>query len=313
VIEHREEVSPPWCFRLRRRSSPDGLTRMRGNVLHRLVPGLEHEPVHVRVAQTAPDAVLIGARARTRASARTAIGRMRFALAVDDDLHPFHVRFRDDALIGGKLRTKRSYRPFRQPDPFVALAWTIVEQKIRFSEAAEIIRRIVYRLGRRDPATGLWSPPDAAALAAATSPRLQSFGLGAPRARALSLAAREVAAGRIDLAPGGDHEAAWRRLRAIPGIGSWTVEMTAIAGQGRYDQVPAGDVGLLKLVGRMRTGSPHARADEDEVRALFAPYGEWAGLASLVAMSPGPLRRRPTAPGRAGTRSSARRPHWADA
>ena len=257
---------------------------MRGVVLHRLVPGLEHESVHVRVTQTAPDAVLIGARARTRASARAAISRMRFALVVDDDLRPFHVRFRDDAVIGGKLRTERTYRPFRQPDPFVALAWTIVEQKIRFSEAAEIIRRIVYRLGRRDPETGLWSPPDAAALAAATSPRLQSFGLGAPRARALSLAAREVALGRIDLAPGGDHEAAWRRLRAIPGIGSWTVEMTAIAGQGRYDQVPAGDVGLLKLVGRMRTGSPHARAEEDEVRALFAPYGEWAGLASLVAI-----------------------------
>jgi 3-methyladenine DNA glycosylase/8-oxoguanine DNA glycosylase len=85
--------------------------------------------------------------------------------------------------------------------------------------------------------------------------------------------------------------------------------MTAIAGQGRYDQVPAGDVGLLKLVGRMGTGNPHARADEDEVRAVFAPYGSWKGLASLVAMSPGPLR----APARAGTRWSARRPRWAAA
>lgn len=296
MIERREEVEPPWCFRLRARSSPDGLTRVRGAVVHRLVPGLEREPVHVRVAQTAPEAVLIGARARTRASAQAAIRRTRFALVVDDDLRPFHVRFRGDPLIGAKLRTKRTYRPFRQPDPFIALAWTIVEQKILFSEAAAIIRRIVYRLGRRDAETGLWFPPDAGAMAAATSPRLESFGLGAPRARALVAAAREVAAGRIDLDPDADHEAAWRRLRAIPGIGPWTVEMTAIAGQGRYDQVPAGDVGLLKLVGLMGTGNPHARADEDEVRAVFAPYGAWKGLASLVAMSPGPLRRRAAPP-----------------
>ena len=91
--------------------------------------------------------------------------------------------------------------------------------------------------------------------------------------------AREVAAGRIDLDPAADHDAAWHRLRAIPGIGAWTVEMTAIAGQGRYDQVLAGDVGLLKLVGCIATGNPHARAGVELVRALFAPYGRWAGLA----------------------------------
>lgn len=295
MIEHREEIEPPWCFRLPLRSSPDGLARARGTVLHRLVPGLEHEPVHIRVAQTAPDAVLIGGRAHTKASALAAIRRMRFALAVDDDLRPFHARFRHDPLIGSALRAKRAFRPFRQPDPFIALAWTIVEQKIQFSEAAAITRRIVFRLGRRDAETGLWFPPDAATLHAGGSPLLQSFGLGAPRARALVRAAREVAAGRIDLDPGADHEAAWLRLRAISGIGAWTVEMTAIAGQGRYDQVPAGDVGLLKLVGRMATGSPHARAEEDEVRALFAPYGDWKGLASLVAMSPGQPRQRPAA------------------
>ena len=47
-----------------------------------------------------------------------------------------------------------------------------------------------------------------------------------------------------------EHEPGWRRLRAIPGIGSWTVEMLALRGQGRHDQLPAGDLGLLKLVGR---------------------------------------------------------------
>jgi 3-methyladenine DNA glycosylase/8-oxoguanine DNA glycosylase len=56
--------------------------------------------------------------------------------------------------------------------------------------------------------------------------------------------------------------------------------MLALNGQGRHDQVPAGDVGLLKLVGRLTGGgNPRARAEEWQVREFFAPYGEWAGLA----------------------------------
>ena len=74
------------------------------------------------------------------------------------------------------------------------------------------------------------------------------------------------------------------RLRAIPGIGSWTVEMLALHGQGRHDQLPAGDLGLLKLVGRLLSGGdPRARAERAQVRELFAPYGEWAGLAAAHA------------------------------
>ena len=116
---------------------------------------------------------------------------------------------------------------------------------------------------------------------AGTAPALlQSFDLAGARAITLVRASREVAQGRIDL-HGPDHERAWRRLRAIPGIGSWTVEMLGLHGQGRHDQVPAGDVGLLKLVGRLLSGGdPRARAEERQVREFFAPYGEWAGLAA---------------------------------
>jgi 3-methyladenine DNA glycosylase/8-oxoguanine DNA glycosylase len=136
--------------------------------------------------------------------------------------------------------------------------------------------------------------PDAARVARAAPALLESCDLAAGRALALVRAAREVAAGRVDL-HAGDHERAWRRLRAIPGIGRWTVEMTALHGQGRLDQVPAGDLGFLKLVGRLRTGNPFVRASEDEVREFFAPFHPWAGLAAayvhrsgsgLGAMSP---------------------------
>jgi 3-methyladenine DNA glycosylase/8-oxoguanine DNA glycosylase len=279
--EVRVTVRPRWAFRLPG-GAPDGVLRRRGSVLERLIH-VDDAPAVVRVAQTAPDEVLFGARADDPATARLAIERMRFALGVDDDLRPFHDRFRRDPLIGPSVRRRPWLRVIRRPDPFEALAWAITEQLIDFPRAVEIQRRIVFRLGRRCDSTGLRDLPAAAKLAATAPAYLQSLDLSAGRSLALRRAAREVASGRADL-HATDHERAWRRLRAIPGIGRWTIEMLALHGQGRLDQVPAGDLNLIKLVGRLQTGSPHARASEEEVRAFFGPYDGWGGLAAAHAV-----------------------------
>ena len=280
----REEIVPAGPFRLPRMTGMDGMLRRRGAILERLVHH-DEEPVLLRVAQTAPDRVLIGARARTRAAAAHGVERMRFALGVDEDLRPFTRRFVRDPLIGRSIRRRPWLRVSRRPQPFEALVLAICEQLIEYERAAAIERRVVAALGRRWVAwDGGHSPladlPAPSVLACTSPALLESFDLAGSRARTMVRAAREIARGRIDLqAP--DHEHAWRRLRAIPGIGSWTVEMLALHGQGRHDQLPAGDLGLLKLVGRrLGGGDPRAIAQEHEVRAFFAPYGEWAGLAA---------------------------------
>jgi 3-methyladenine DNA glycosylase/8-oxoguanine DNA glycosylase len=278
--EVRLTVRPRWVFRLPG-AAPDGVLRRRGGVLERLIH-VDGVPAVVRVAQPASDEILFGARADDRETAREAIARMRFAVGVDDDLRPFHERFRFDPLIGPSVRLKPWVRIMRRPDPFEALAWAITEQLIDFPRAVAIQRRIVYRLGRSCTATGLRDLPAAERLAGTAPALLQSFDLSAGRALALRRAALEVASGRADLRAA-DHERGWHRLRAIPGIGRWTIEMLGLHGQGRYDLVPAGDLNLIKLVGRLRTGSPHARATEEEVRAFFAPYDGWGGLAAAHA------------------------------
>jgi 3-methyladenine DNA glycosylase/8-oxoguanine DNA glycosylase len=207
---------------------------------------------------------------------------MRFALGVDEDLSEFRRRFARDRLIGRSLRRRPWLRVTRRPEPFEALAWAICEQLIEYERAAAIERRVVRALGRRwigGPGGALRDVPAPATLAGTAPALLESFDLAGSRALSLVRAAREVALGRVDL-HSSDQEHGWRRLRAIPGIGSWTVEMLALQGQGRHDQLPAGDLGLLKLVGRaLSGGDPRARADEASVREFFAPYGEWAGLA----------------------------------
>jgi 3-methyladenine DNA glycosylase/8-oxoguanine DNA glycosylase len=299
MVERRVEIRPLRPFRLPRALGRDGVLVRRRGVLERLLH-VGGEPVVVRVAQTAADRVVLGAEAARGDLCEEGIARMRFALGVDDDLRDFHRRFHRDPLIGGVVRTSPWLAPLRRPAPFEALAWAVTEQLIDYPRAASIQRRIVWRLGRRCPRTGLRDLPSAATLGRQAPALLESFDLSGRRSVALVRVAREVAAGRVDLrAP--DHEPGWRRLLAVPCIGSWTVEILAYLGQGRMDVVPAGDLNLLKLVGRLRSGGdPHARATEDEVRAFFAPYAPWSGLAATYALS----SPRAAGPLPAGTRWS---------
>jgi 3-methyladenine DNA glycosylase/8-oxoguanine DNA glycosylase len=289
----REVVEPRWpAFRL---GPPtlDGLTRRRGNGLVRLLH-VGGAPVVVAVSGT-----VFAARATSEAAARAGIARMRFATGIDDDLEDFHARFREDPLLGGAIRARPWLRVRRNPDPFEALAWAITEQLIELVRAKAIQRRLIAAHG---PRYGVLSDaPDAATVAALAPAEIDACGLAPKRTRALRRAAREVAAGRVALARGetiggpapvataaaraalvaGPSGADFARLLAIPEIGTWTVECLALYGLGRLDVVPAGDLGYLKLVGRLSTGNPRAIADEDEVRGFFSAYAPYAGVAAL--------------------------------
>jgi 3-methyladenine DNA glycosylase/8-oxoguanine DNA glycosylase len=259
----------------------DGVLLRRGEALKRVLhPGGEPVVVHVWATRSA---VRLRAEAARRDAAAAALERMRFALGLDHDLAEFHARFRGDPLIGPAIRARPWLRPRRRPEPFEALAWAICEQLIDTERAFGIQRRLVRRYGRRSPCGTLRDVPAAERLAGRAPAELEACGLAGKRAIAMVRAAREVAAGRADLER--DHESAWRRLRTIPNIGSWTLEKLAFEGQGRDDQLPAGDLAYVKLVGR--AAGLRRRATEDEVRAFFEPYAPFSGLAGIYALSSG--------------------------
>jgi DNA-3-methyladenine glycosylase II len=294
----REVVRPRWTFRPGP-PSMDGLTRRRGDGLVRLLH-VDGAPVVV-----AASGVVFAARAPDEATAHEGIARMRFAAGIDDDLVAFHERFRDDPLIGRAVRARPWLRVRRNPDPWETLMWAITEQLIDTPRAIAIQRRMIAMLGRR--AEGLRDSPSAETIADCAPARLEACGLAGKRALAMRRAAAEVASGRVSLQQGSFPDV--RRLLAIREIGTWTVEMLALHGLGRHEVVPAGDLGYLKLVGRLTTGNPKAVADEAEVRGFFAPYAPWAGLAAQFLIR----ARTVPVPRRAGTRWSAAAPRRAAA
>ena len=289
-VDLRVEVTPPWPFRIGR-GSGDGILRRRGATLMRLLH-VGEEPVLVAVAQTAPQRVLFAARSDCETAAAAAIERMRFATGVDDDLRPFYERFADDPVIGKAVRSRPHVRIHRRADPWEALAWSITEQLIELERALVIQRRLVFRLGRRCPHSGLRDMPTPAAVAALAPAELQSYDLAA-QARA-GAPPRRAGDRR-----GPDRPRRPRRRLAAAARDPERRDVDArdalAVRPGPLRPRPGGRPRLLKLVGRLTTGHPKARADEAEVRGFFERYGEWKGLAGtylIIAAGAGLLTER---------------------
>jgi len=289
-------VRPPYPYALPR-GSADGTLRIEHGVATRLLH-VGPCPVLVRAWQPASDRVVLRAEALdpatvtfplpagdpTSAGAEElaiAIERMRFALAVDEDLGEFRRRFGPDPLLGPLLRRMPRFRPKRQPWPWEALAWAVVGQLIESDRAARIQRRIIGRWGARiaDGRSSRRDVPTATAIAGRAPAELESMDLVASRALALRRVAREVAAGRCAI----ETAAGDRRLLAVPQIGPWTVQCLGLFGRGEMDSLPAGDLGFIKLVGRL--AGLGRRATVAEVEEFYAPYAPFRGLAGSLTLA----------------------------
>ncbi|HEX3735583.1 MAG TPA: hypothetical protein VHU86_10600 [Solirubrobacterales bacterium] len=236
------------------------------------------DPAAVVLAPVGPDP---GTAPAGRAQLETAIERMRFALAVDDDLSDFHHRFRRDRLLGPLLRRLPRFRPQRRPWPWEALASAVIGQLIEADRAARIERRVVGRWGPRlgEGREALRDVPAAAIIAGRAPAELTAMDLAPNRAAALRRVATLVASGRCDL----ESASADRRLLAMPQIGPWTVQCLGLFGRGEMDSLPAGDLGYIKLVGRL--AGLGRRATVAEVEEFYAPYEPYRGIVGALTLA----------------------------
>jgi len=202
-----------------------------------------------------------------------AIEGLRFSLALDDDHTPFLHRFARDPLIGETTRRLRGLRQSRVSTVAHALLRAFCGQLIESKRARHLEARIV-RAATPAVAGRLHSPPTAATFAAFAPAGLRAQGLHARRAAALVRICRASDPERLRALP---TEAAARHLERERGLGPWSTGVVCLEGLGRSERGLVGDLGLVKLVSSLRG----RRAEAWETEELLAPYGEWAGLASV--------------------------------
>lgn len=196
-----------------------------------------------------------------------AVDRLRFMLALDDDLAPFHRAFRSDPLLGRVVKARPRLRVLRVPDPWEALAWGVMFQLIDTQRAGQIAWAFTRAHGRRHE-SGLWAAPPRAAFE--NQAALEAAGLAPTQARTLARVARVGV----------------ERAETVKGIGEWTLGQLQLFGYGRYDVPLAKDVGIRNCYARM-TGVRTGSVTEEAFKAVLDRYAPWQGLAASYMVAVG--------------------------
>jgi AraC family transcriptional regulator, regulatory protein of adaptative response / DNA-3-methyladenine glycosylase II len=137
-------------------------------------------------------------------------------------------------------------------DGFESAVRVILGQQVTVAAARTLVSRLVERFG-----TPIETPhadltccfPNAATLAGASAEAIGTLGIVRQRVGALQALAREVHAGRIALHRGAPLQATQDALRALPGIGEWTVQLISMRALAWPDAFPATDIGVLNALG----------------------------------------------------------------
>ena len=170
------------------------------------------------------------------------------------------------------------------------LASMVLQQRVRFVDAADSWRRMVKAWGAPSPGPGdLRLPPAPADLARRSYTELHQFGVERSRAQILIGSARVV--GRLAPKVDDGWDTMAPRLAAIRGVGPWTMAGVQSLTFGSGDAVLVGDIGAPRSVAWFF--AREERADDARMLELLEPYRphRFRVLQLILASGDGPPRR----------------------
>ncbi len=160
-------------------------------------------------------------------------------------------------------------------DGFESAVRVILGQQVTVAAARTLTRRLVERFG--ETVETPWPElnrlfPSARMIAQAAASAIGELGIVRQRVGALQALAHEVHAGRIVLDRGAPLAATLDALRALPGIGEWTVQLIAMRALAWPDAFPASDIGVMNALGTR---------DAKAVTALSESWRPWRSYAVM--------------------------------
>jgi 3-methyladenine DNA glycosylase/8-oxoguanine DNA glycosylase len=176
----------------------------------------------------------------------------------------------EQPLLRRLVRRHPGLRMGRTEAVFETAVLVVLEQRVAARDAWRSWRGLVRVFG--DPAPGplpgLWAPPSPERIARTPYEVLHPFGIERRRAdiiRRFGLVAR-----RLEEAVSLPLEAAYRRFRAIPGVGPWTAAHIGMIALGDPDAVAVGDLHLPHIVSWALAGE--RRGSDERMLELLEPY-----------------------------------------
>jgi DNA-3-methyladenine glycosylase II len=206
---------------------------------------------------------------------RAAEDRVAFFLSLHDDLRPFYAIGMEDPAFAPLIRRLYGYHQVKFITPFENACWAMLTQRNPIPSAKAIKQALSERFGASLDVAGqrYWAFPEAVRLAEADPAELLELAGNERRAEYLQAAAAAFSGadeGWLRAAPY-DEVAAW--LRAIKGMGAWSVTFVMLRGLGRMEQLPVGEARLGQAAARV-----YGRALSDaELAAIADRYGAWKG------------------------------------
>ena len=202
--------------------------------------------------------------------------RLRHALDLDAD--PSLI---DPCLAAMPVPPRAGLRVPGALDGFETAVRIILGQQVTVAAARTLAQRLVAEFGEpiTTPFAGLDRLfPGAADIASADPARIGRLGIVRQRVGALQSLARAVAEGRIELHPAAPLAATLDALRALPGIGEWTVQLIAMRVLAWPDAFAFTDIGVLNALGTRDLAQVQAQAEAWRPWRAYAVMALWHTL-----------------------------------
>jgi DNA-3-methyladenine glycosylase II len=212
---------------------------------------------------------------------------VRRMLAADESIQPLYAQMQHHSFLAFLAESLRGLRRTIAASPFEGLVFSILAQLISIRGAAVIRGRFVRAFGSSLEFEGqeYWAFPEPGSVQEATVDDLCRLGMTGAKARAIQTVARLADSGELDrdqLQRLPD-DTVVKYLVSMPGIGPWTAEWFMINVLGRMSIVPAGDLGIRRVTGRWLL--QESMPSPNEVRNVYAPFGEYAGYVAYYVLS----------------------------
>ncbi|MEH0845297.1 AlkA N-terminal domain-containing protein [Micromonospora sp. CPCC 205711] len=271
---------------------------------HRALPGVEevHDGTYrrgLRLPHGAGEAALTPADGHVSATLRLAdmrdlapaVARCRRLLDLDADPQAVDQTLAADPALAGAVAAEPGVRLPRAVDGFEMALRAIIGQQVSVRSARTTLTRLLQSTtpvdhevdgdvdlqecrqphDQRGEGQGLRGFPSAGEVVGLPD---SAFPMPGARRETVRAVARAVAAGELDLEPGGDREETVRRLRALPGIGAWTAGYVAMRALGDPDVLLPTDLAVRR--GATALGLPDDPKTLDAYADRWRPWRSYA-------------------------------------